>query len=184
MRRLLVLTLLGCASSGGSGSAGGSSVYPDRVVLVDERGRVYRTPDNGPTVSEAVVPATTPQALQALVGAYEALGLSVTSIDWANGHVGVRILTSPRRIGGKPLATYINCGTNHLGEPRANSYAVSLDVQSVVKPETEGKVAMSSLAQATAKQQGVSSDPLHCTTTTLLETRIHMLAMERLASIK
>jgi hypothetical protein len=186
MRRLLVLSvsLLGCASSGGGAPAAPATAI-DRVVLTDERGRVYRSAANTPVAAEQSVPGTVQQAVQALVGTYEALGLSVTTIDWTNGQVGVRVPTAPRRIGGQALARYVDCGTNHLGEQRANSYAVTLSVQSSATPATTaGEVLITTLASATARQQGVSSDPLNCPTLGVLEKRVNTLAAERIAAAK
>jgi hypothetical protein len=186
MRRLLVLSfsLLGCASSGGGGTAAPSPAALDRVVLTDERGRVYRSAANTASAAEQTVPGTVQQAVQALVGTYEGLGLSVSTIDWTNGIVGVRMPTAPRRIGGQSIARYVDCGTNHLGEQRANSYAVTLNVQSSVVPAAAGEVQVTTLASATARQQGVSSDPLNCPTLGVLEKRVNALAAERLASVK
>lgn len=186
MRRLLVLSLslLGCASSSGGGAPADPAAAVDRVLLIDERGRVYRSAANSPLAAEQTVPGTVQQAVQALVGSYEELGLSVSSIDWANGRVGVRVPMAPRRIGGQPIARYVDCGTNHMGEPRANSYAVTLSVQSSATPAAAGEVLMTTLASATARQQGVSSDPLNCPTLGVLEKRVNTLAAERIAAAK
>jgi hypothetical protein len=183
MRRLLVLALLGCASGGGSTTPASSPAGdPNRVVLVDDRGRVYRTPADRAPGDEQIVPATRQQAVQALVGAYEALGLSVNTLDWTNGRVGVRAFTAPRRLGGTQLGKFFDCGINHLGEQRANSYAMRLDVESVVTQQSTDRVLMSTRAGATAKQLSVSSDPLNCSSSGHLEKRLHMLAAERLAT--
>ncbi len=181
MRRLFILVLFGCASRSGSSGSGTAASMPDRVVLIDERGQVYRTTDTRASAAEQVVPATAPQALRALVGVYESLGLSVNTLDWENGRVAARAILAPRRIAGRSIADYIDCGVNHIGQQRASSYAVLLTMESVVRPETAGRMLIATLATATARQQGVSSDPLTCSTTGLLEKQIHLLATERLA---
>ena len=182
MRRLLlILALAGCASgSGTSTSAGSVPGDPNRVVLVDDAGRVYRTPSSRAPGHEQSVPATRQAAVQALVGAYEALGLSVNTLSWNDGRVGVRGFNAPRRIDGTPLGKFFDCGTNHLGEPRANRYAMRLDVESVVVPQSTERVLFSTTAGATAKQLGVSSDPLHCSTLGELEKRLNLIATQRL----
>lgn len=181
MRRLLLLALLGCASSGSSPSSG-STPFPDRVVLTDERGRVYRTPDTGVGAAEQEVPATTRDAVEALVGVYGAVGIDVNQLDWNNGRVGARNFPAPRRLEGKSLGTYLDCGTTSVGQPRANNYAVTMHIESVVRPGSTGNVVLTTLTSGTARQQGVSSDPINCTTTGYLERRINLLAAERLAT--
>ena len=182
MRRLLLLALLGCASGGSKPPSSGSTPFPDRVVLVDERGRVYRTPDTGVSAAEQEVPATTRDAVEALVGVYGAVGIDVNQLDWNNGRVGARGFAAPRRLDGKLLATYLDCGTTSVGQPRANNYAVTMQIESAVRPVTAGNVVLTTLASGTARQQGVSSEPLNCTTTGYLERRINLLAAERLAT--
>ena len=185
MRRALILALLGCASGGGSSGSGASApAVPDRVVLVDERGRVYRSAGGGAAAAEQEVPATTQQAVQALVGVYESLGVSVNVLDWTTGRVGVKRFAAPRRLGDRAMSSYMDCGVTSVGQPRANSYAVTLNMESVVQPGTTGKVVITTLASGTARQLGVSSDPLGCTTTGQLEKRVNVLAAERLASAK
>lgn len=183
MRPFLLLALLGCASGGGTGSPAVTNAAPDRVLMVDERGRVLRTTNQTASAAEQEVPATTQQALQALVGAYESMGVTVNQIDWNTGLMGARNFSAPRRIAGKQLATYIDCGTTSVGQPRANSYAVMLTVESVVRPGSTGSVMLTTLATGTARQQGVSGDPVHCVTTGALEKRINLLATERLAAM-
>lgn len=184
MRRLLVLALAGCASGGGTGTPAGSISAPPRVLLVDEQGRVYRTSDTRADAEQQLAPGTRQQAVQALVGVYEELGISVNTIDWNSGLVGVRSFAAPRRIGGTPIGRYMDCGADHVGEPRANSYAVQLNVESVATQRGLDSVLLSTVASGTARQQGVSSDPLTCVTTGVLEKRLNVLATVRLAGVK
>jgi hypothetical protein len=148
---------------------------------VDERGRVYRTNVVPPDLPEQVVPGTAQQTVQALVGVYESLGLSVNTIDWNTGLVGARGFVAPRRVAGATLSRYLDCGASQVGQLRADSYAITLDVESWAKPKEAGQVVVSTRTSATARQRGVSGDPLPCTTTTALEKRIHLELARRLA---
>ena len=183
MRRLLILTLVGCASGGGgaAGSSASGSSVPDRVVLVDDRGRVYRSAAATANAAEQEVPATAQEAVQALVGAYESLGISVNTLDWTAGRVAAMSFTAPRRLGGHAMATFFDCGLTSIGQPRANSYAVTLNLESVVRPGATGKVVLATHASGTARPQSVSGDPIGCTTTGQLEKLVNLRAGARAA---
>ena len=180
MRRPIVLALLGCPSSGG-GSSQVPPAQPDRILLVAERARVYRTRNDNVTTVDQLAPGTVDQAVQALVGAYGELGIDVNTIEPRAGRVGARAYSAPSRIGGKPLATFVDCGTDNFGNPRASTYAVVLDVTSAVEPASAGYVRASTLLTARGRQRGVSSDPIVCTTTGALEKRINVLMASRMA---
>jgi hypothetical protein len=180
MRRLLVLALLGCAS-GGSGAPPAVST-PDRILMVDERGRVLRTTDNPNEGSEQLVPAAPGATLQALVGAYGELGLAVNTLETREGRVAARGVAAPRRIAGKPLSAYLDCGNDVVGAPAANGYAVLLNVESLVTPDAPGTVRIRSFVTASARAQGVSSTAVHCTTTGALEKRLHLAAATKLTT--
>ena len=182
MHRLLVLALLGCASGGGAAASSASgSAAPDRVVLVDERGRVYRSTGTVVNAAEQEVPATAQEAVQALVGAYESLGISVNTLDWTAGRVAATSVAAPRRLGDRPMGTYLDCGLTSIGQPRANSYAVALNLESVVRPGATGKVVLATHASGTARPQSVSGDPIGCSTTGQLEKLVNLRAASRLA---
>lgn len=181
MRHLYVLLLVGCASGAARDPASATTAATDRVLLVDERGRVYRTTATHSDVPEQVVPGTARQTMEALVGVYESLGLSVNAVDWTAGVVAARGMGAPSRIAGAALSTYLDCGASHMGQPRADNYAVTIDVESRMKPETPDRMIVSTRTNATARPRGVSGDLLPCVTTTALEKRIHLEVMRRLA---
>lgn len=181
MRQLYVLLLLGCASGGAGAPASRTAGAADRVLLVDERGRVYRTNVSRVEMPEQVVPGTARQTVEALVGVYESMGLSVNTIDWAAGLVGARGVVAPRRLVGSALSTYLDCGASQMGQLRADSYSLMIDVESWAKPSTPGQMVVSTITKGTARARGVSSDPVPCTTTSVLEKRIHLELARRLA---
>lgn len=181
MRHLCVLLLAGCASGAPRDPASGPTGVTDRVLLVDERGRVYRTTAARTDVPEQVVPGTARQTVEALVGVYESLGLSVNAVDWTAGVVAARGVDAPRRIAGAALSTYLDCGSSQIGQQRADSYAITIYVESLAKPEGPGRMIVSTRTNGTARPRGVSGDPLTCVTTLALEKRIHLEVARRLA---
>lgn len=183
MRRAVLLSVLlvGCASGGGGSAGPPVTATGDRVVLVDERGQVYRSPAPSVAVEQQVVPGTMRQSVEALVGAYESLGLGVNTVDWTQGVVAARGVVAPRRIAGAVLSRYVDCGSTHVAQRRADSYAITLTVESVVRPGETDKMVISTLTSANARPRGVSGDAIPCTTTNALERRIHLQVAERLA---
>ena len=180
MRRLLVLALLGCASAPAS-----NPPPPDRVILVDDRGRVYRTANDANEGVTQDVPGPRDDVLRAVVGVYQDLGLDVNTLDPAAGLVGARNLNVPRRLGGQPISKYLNCGSDPMGGPTADSYLVTINAQSVATPASQGgksdDVLVRTTVPATARRPGVSADPVHCTSNGALEKRINLLVAERRA---
>ena len=182
MRRLLVLALLGCASGGSSAPAPADApAPPDRILLVDQQGRVYRTTNTVTPGVDQVVPGTTDEAVQALLGAYGELGLSVNTIEPRAGRVGARDFSAPSRLGGRLISTYVDCGPDNFGNPRASTYALLLNVQSAVQPASAGHVRATTTMTATGRKRGVSGDPITCESTGVLEKQLNVLMAARLA---
>lgn len=186
MRRVLVLALLGCASGGSGGGKPTSTTVtpaaaPERVVLVDARGRVYRTTDDNVTALEQLAPGTPAQAVQALVGAYEELGITVNTVDPAAGRVASENFSPTSRVGGKPLTAYVDCGTDNFGRSRVGTYAVTMTTRSAVQPAGAGQVRVQTVMSASAKQRGVSADPIACQSTGALEMRLNTMFATRMA---
>jgi len=177
----LLLPVLACASSGVRSGGANAPTPPDRVVLVDERGRIYRTPVTRTDAEEQVVPGTMQESVRALVGAYESLGLSVNTVDWNTGVVAARGILAPRRIAGAVLGRFVDCGSTQVGQQRADSYAVTLTTESVVRPAETGRMVISTLVNGSARPRGVSGEPVPCATTGALERRIHVQVAKQLA---
>lgn len=154
---------------------------PERVVLVDEPRQVYRSPVMRIDAEEQVVPGTMQQSVQALVSAYESLGLSVNTVDWTTGLVAARGIVAPRRIGGLVLGRYVDCGSTQVGQQRADSSAVTLTIESAVRPGETGRMVISTLVNGTARPRGVSSDAIPCAAMGALERRINQEAAKQLA---
>lgn len=179
MRCLLALALLGCASSGGGPSP--SSGRPDRVILVDDVGRVYRSSTSDAAAVEQLVPGTTPQVVHDLVGAYEAVGVPVTTLEPKTGRVAAENFVAPSRLGKQQISAYVDCGVDHLGRPRASVYDVMLTMISLVRPASEGEVRVSTSMTATARPRGVSGNSIDCMSTRALEQRLTIVLAERRA---
>ena len=97
------------------------------------------------------------------------LGLSVGSIDPSTGrvsHRGERV----RRINGKRMSEYLDCGMGSTAQPYANLYEVALGYEVVMRrSQRTGIVEVEMRVEATAKPQDVSGNALRCTSEGTLE---------------
>lgn len=178
MRGLLALALLGCASSGGPPPLT-AVARPQRVLMIDEGGRVYRSIGSDAAAVEHLVPGTVAEVVHDLVGAYEAAGIPVTSVEPKEGNVAAVNFQAPGRLGKQPIASYVDCGIDHLGRARASTYDVMITMMSTAQPATQGDVRVSTAMIATARPRGVSGNRIDCASTRALEQRVGMLVAER-----
>jgi hypothetical protein len=182
MRVLLLLAVVGCASSGGGTTTQPAPQGPsDQVLLVDASGKVYRRTGDQDRPVEQTAPGTVADGVQAVFAAYGDLGVPAVTAEPATGRVASREFEAPSRIGGRPISSYIDCGSDPMGSPRAASYAVLLTARSNVTAADSGHVTLGTVVRATARQRGVSADPIACESTGALEKRINLQAITHLA---
>lgn len=182
MRVLLLLAVVGCASSGGgTATQPAPQSAPDQVLLVDASGKVYRRTADQDRPVEQTTPGTVADVTQALLAAYGDLGMPAVSAEPGAGRVASREFEAPSRIGGRPISSYVDCGSDPMGSPRAASYAVWLIARSSVAAVDSGHVTVGTVVRATARQRGVSADPIVCESTGALEKRVNLQAVTHLA---
>jgi hypothetical protein len=126
---------------------------------------------------EAQLPIEMEAAWARLPVLLEELGLPIGSIDARRrrvAHAGDRI----RRIDGKRLSSFIDCGMGATAEQYADSYIVTLGYEVVLKPDPSGSgIFVEMRVDASAKPRAVSGGALRCTTKGVLEA----LVFERLS---
>ena len=97
------------------------------------------------------------------------IGLSVGTIDEAQGrvaHRGERL----RRIDGKRLSTYLDCGIGSTAQPYANVYDVVMGYEVVLRRGQDGSVSSAQMTiEASARPMATSGNPLRCTSEGTLE---------------
>jgi hypothetical protein len=84
-----------------------------------------------------------------------------------------------RRIEGKRMSQYVDCGMTRSGIV-ANLYDVTLTVNSRVSEGPDGAVVLTTTLDAWARPRTTNGNPVHCTSTGTLESRIGQLVAERL----
>lgn len=179
---LMATLLVACASSNADSRApapGGAT----RVTLAggDAGGR---TRLSGGSVSlsddsrgsERFIPAHPDSVWAALPEVYEKLRIEEAGADPAArtfGRMGFRT----RRIEGKRLSSYLDCGSGPTAVPNADSYEVTITLLTRVTPADEGGTVVATTLSATARSREVNTNPVSCQSKGVLEMRLEELIM-------
>jgi len=109
------------------------------------------------------------EAWNRLPALLEELGLGITFLNAESfliGHRGGVV----RRIDGKRLSVYIDCGSGTTAQPNANLYAVTLAYEVQLIPlEVEGRARAEMRVEASAKPRDVSTAAVSCHSKGILE---------------
>ena len=166
--------LSGCASSG-----------PTRTPLVPET--VTQVADgvftieifNKPGVGARMVPAPIDSVWDVLGEVYQRLEIPVALRLPAQRVLGNRAFRA-RRIEGKRLSTYLDCGRGMTSVPYADEYAVTMLTLTQLSRGDAGGTTVETTVDGWAKPRAVSGDPLHCASRGSLELRVAQLVVELL----
>jgi hypothetical protein len=135
------------------------------VVLPGFRG-VVRLDSVGTSES---IPGGPGEVFSAVRAAFDSLGIEQALHDSSGGVVGNLELRLTRKMAGRPMSHWVDCGVGHTG-PTANLYRVHLAILVWVTPASEGgsklKTAVAAGAQALG---GPLADPIACQSTGALE---------------
>ena len=167
-----LLLVAACASAPISNAPAESS--PE--VLIDESGRSYRTTEVPTT---AAYPASPDSTFRAVVDAYTALGIEPSRIDPAERIVGRQGLVVRRQFQGERLSSMFDCGRNEFG-PRADDGRIILEIISRTVPNGSGATVTTSVQGAFTANDGVSRDPVRCTSNGRLEEMLRRQTSLRL----
>ena len=180
---LSALSLAACASQPVSTLVGEQPPRREFVAVGDEVVRLE--PSVARTLHEDLA-LTVDQAWGALPLAYEALGLSLTTLDSEQRRVGAGGQRVQGRLKGAWMSRYVDCGTAANGLPHADAYAVTLDVLSQVEGRADVAAAsVSTTVKAVGRPASVSSSNfVNCTTTGALERRVAELVRAEAAKLR
>jgi hypothetical protein len=177
-RPLLALLPLIAAASACGPSAAPATPAPDRVLAVDANGDVIRR-STADEHSRTTIAAPIDKVWPALVLAYADMGIEPAIADREAGRYGNANFPAPRRINGRPLAQFYNCGSGLTG-PNIESGRLTANVVTTLQPGSEpGTTLASTYATGTLRRNdGTSADPIVCASTGALEESLR-LAIER-----
>lgn len=182
---LLGAVLGACASTGanaGSAPVESANTTTQSTVRVDGgAGSTYQTQlthQDAATTTDLAVPADRAFAVLPLV--YEQLGLAVNTAVSDTRTVGVSAARL-RRVGKEAMSRFLACGTDVVGTPLADSYAVTLTVLSRVTPGGAAASTLSTQVIGSAQPMSVSGTTVSCQSTGALEDRIAKALLVRAA---
>lgn len=174
---ILALLVTGCASSSStpappsgpqtttisvppSGALGGSGSTVVLSVHRDARG------------SRHTITASPEQVWAALLLVYEKLQIPVGTIDSNARRLGNTALVANRALAGERVSRSLNCGESGFGAPVADSHQVTVSVLTLLEPVPGGGTLIETRLTGSAIARGVSTAPVHCSTSGRLEERI------------
>jgi hypothetical protein len=153
---------------------------PDRILAVDANGNVIRrsTADEN---ARATIAAPIDKVWPALVLAYADLGIDPSIADRGAGRYGNGNFIAPRRINGRPLGEFYNCGSGLTG-PYIENGRLTANVVTTLQPAPDGTTTLASTyASGTLRRNdGTSTDPIVCASTGALEETLRRAIERRL----
>jgi hypothetical protein len=170
---LTMLVAAGCASSHGAPPSEDVAVTPNTVRIETPGSAAMEARTVAEDRSVVTTIKTTPEIAWAkLPAVFGELQLPVAGYVDASRLISAKNVRVRGHLGKLRMSQIITCGSDMTGDDKANSYEVSLDVTSAVKPAEGGQAAITTMVTANARPMAVSGDPVRCVTTGALEKRI------------
>jgi hypothetical protein len=126
---------------------------------------------NEPRAVRRTIAAPVDYVWRTLPGVYDALGIVDAGADEEAKVFGI-VDFRPRRLDGRALSVYVNCGMGITAIPKADEYDVTMSVLTQVKPGGEGETVLATSVVASAKPRIESGNSVYCDSQGTLETRI------------
>ena len=173
-----LLFVAACAPSGSSVS----TPAPDRVLVIDADGQPIRRAADG--IPRATFNAPMDGVWPALVMSYADLGIEPSVSDRATGRYGNGNFIAPRRLAGRTLGEYFDCGSGLTG-PLIDAGRLTANVVTTLQPGPEGKTLASTYATGLLRRnEGTSTANVVCSSTGLLEELLRKGIEARLAATR
>ena len=153
---------------------------PDRVLAVDSDGTVIRR-STGDEKARAEFKAPLDRVWPALVMSYAELGIDPSVADRGSGRYGNGSFVPPRRLAGRPISVYFECGSGLTG-PYIDAGRLTANVVTYVQPGQDGSTNTMTYATATLRRyEGAATDPIACASTGMLEEALRKGVEKHLA---
>ncbi len=190
IRTLRVLPALALATA--CASTSGSSASPEgEGIVVQSTQNIIQTGGAGNlsvgTGMTNIVQASTARMLvnadkvfAVLPGAYESLGIPITTMVSKERMLGNLDFKVRARIGALPMRRLLDCGYQQ-SEPNADGYQIQMSVSSEVKDNGDGTSVLATVVQATGRPVQFSGADVRCTTVGELEKRIAAVVQQKLS---
>lgn len=158
-------------------TTGGTQAHDTRRVLaIDDR--IIRTSDD--SGFESRIHAASDSVWAALIQVYPGIGVEVKTFSREDGEIGNRNFVVVGRLAGHPLSNYVTCGSDVLGSQGHIDQAM-LSLITFVRPAGADATRIETKLTGSGRKSGVSTDPVHCTSTGALEQLIANAVSQRAA---
>ncbi len=165
---LFTAVLLGCLSSGPE--AVREPVHRPASIVQSGTGIDVNLNPDREVVTEAI-PASPAAAWVALQTAYEEMGIPVEEMNADRMILGNPKLVRSRRLNGKRMSTYLDCGQGPAGT-NADTHRIEMRIRSSII-SVEGGIQVNSYVEALARSMdGTSNNRVRCASTFRLEQEI------------
>lgn len=128
------------------------------------------------------VDAPVEEVWKALIRAYPEVGIELGHIDPRTGLIGNRQINLRRSIGGERASRFLNCGLTGTGARRADEGRLTGRVVTYAEAVTEETSRLHTLIEVSVQMEdGTSTSRQACSSTGMLEERLHRLVQLDLA---
>lgn len=173
MRRSLVtlvaLVPLAACSSASSGTP--ATTAPRTMTVVTQTGTQTLSMRGEDPANVKVIDRPVDVVWKALPAAYEAMGISVTTVDVASRTFGATSVKMRRSLKGVPLSRYFDCGQTQIG-PNADDYEITLTFLTRLTAASAGSSRVELTTMATARPVARRQNPQNCTALGTLDTKL------------
>jgi hypothetical protein len=176
---LLAAAAIACSSSGTPDPGAGPTPAAVRVQVGATDGVRDESIRRSDPTGEHALDAAPDAVWRVLPLVYDELGIPVTTLVTDARRIGNPAFRTRRRLGGEPLSRYLDCGSR-MGGRNADSFDVTLRVETMVRPAEQGAVLVTTI-DATARPVTGGGDPVNCSSTGRLESRLVEMIRARLA---
>jgi hypothetical protein len=166
--------LVACAASQ---SGMPESAPPPQVI--EQPGAAPLRVERQTLASGATVDIPVQKAWEVMIAVYNDLGIEPTTLLHDTKVIGNASLKLRRSIGGTPLSRYLDCGAGTGVGPNADYWNVEMSVMTRLIPDGETHTKVQSIVEATARPVSLGSNPVVCSSTAALETRIAKLVGQK-----
>jgi hypothetical protein len=175
----LVPTLLllgGC----GPAQIPNTDVTPERVLVVDANGKTMRQ-NTADDRTRVVFPGSMSKVWPAVVGSYADAGIAPTISEPASGRYGNTAFVVPRRVVGRPIGQFFDCGSTISGA-LVDAGRVTAVIVTTLSSLPDGTTGGSTRVTASLRRNdGSSGEAIVCTSTGAIEEYLRIATLKRLA---
>ena len=165
-----VLVTASCASSSSEEIGGSGTGLTSVAVGQLSSARPTVEVRNEASVSDSAMAASLRTVWGVMPTVFERLQIETNYVDPGAGVIGNGNFR-PRRLGGRSLSTFLDCGSGLTG-PYADAYAVRMSLLVQLIPVADGRTNVRTSIDAYAEDRAVSARPIHCQSRGTLERQI------------